>query len=386
MSTLIDCDLEGGDNNLESWLNKAPESIPVQIEPEEVPLINLDESFDPSKHQRVELVKKDVTTTKQIHIRRKSVSPVSVSISPIDFNHRKSTPNSPLFDHEVPWRSSLKYPESPLNATYESIKHSKPKWKDIDLDDIPRRYENHSTQTPLRVKVDSSVVFEDGIDVLKHRDFSTQTFGQLQTVNHSNVQTQTAEFALVKEYKPRKNGLQEEEKTKTRIPAPSKDSTKKNLMKVMLNQIRDLKSQMNEMDPEAIRELKKKREKKLTKPLKDLEENQEIYSRRRLDLMNKTPLYHNPGGYDKSGSIFCTPFRPPFPRPNQPIINYNDYGPRAFRPPSQITAPSAPMIYLPPQNHNNHGPKVSQVLVIASPPRKQDDDCSTCTSCSCSRR
>lgn len=210
MTTLIDCDFDGGDINLGNWLNKssssppppppeqnAPntESIPVQIEKEETPLIDLNESFDPLKHQRVELVKKDVTTTKQIHIRRQS----PISISPIDFNHQKSTPNSPMFDHEVPWRSSLKYPESPLNGTYESIKNSKPKWSDIELDNsIPRRYENHSTQTPLRVKVDSSAIFDDGIDVLKHRDFSTQTFGQLQMVNHSNVQTQTAEFALIK--------------------------------------------------------------------------------------------------------------------------------------------------------------------------------------------
>lgn len=198
MTNLIDSRLErGSGNDLEYWLNNASEPIPVQIESEEVPLIDLDESFDPSRHQRVELVKKDVTHTKQIHIKRKS----PLQSSPIfDQRTSKSPMVSPVFDSDVPWRHSPKHPSSPFSAvTFNSFKPRKPSWDDLDLTNHSRRFENYSIPTSNKVKVDSKDKFhrKDG-DILRQRDFSTQTFGQLQKVNYSNVQTQTSEFSLVK--------------------------------------------------------------------------------------------------------------------------------------------------------------------------------------------
>lgn len=173
------------------------------------------------------------------------------------------------------------------------------------------------------------------------------------------------------------------------------------MMKFMLSQIRDLKSQMNEIDPEISKESRKRKEKKGTPktnyrtaprppplPLKELEENQDIYERRRLDLLNKNPAYQNPPVYNKPLSTYRSQFRPHFavpPPPNQQNMNYIANGRGAFRSLNQTNHQAPPVIYISPQNTNQR-PNVPQVLVIASPPRKQDDDCSSCTSCSCSRR
>ncbi|CAD5111045.1 DgyrCDS397 [Dimorphilus gyrociliatus] len=406
MTSLVDSHLErSSGNDLECWLKNASEPIPVQIESEEIPLINLDESFDPLRHQRVELVKKDVTHTKQIHIKRKS----PLQSSPIlDGRTRKSSLTSPTLDNEAPWRQSPKYPGSPFSAgTFTSFKPRKPSWDDLDLTNHSRRIENNSPQ----FKIDKKNNYVQNVgDILRQRDFSTQTFGQLQKVNYSNVQTQTSEFSLIKEYKPPilQNHHQERKDKRKDIPiegmgngARNSDQSKKHLMKLMLSQIRDLKSQMHEIEPNVQKESRRKKQSRSSRSISEPEEHMDVYTKRRLELLNRSagpppiwnqppPLPHatryrapnwiagNPNPMHHPAPVQLPPPRPYPSMPPQRLHQQNGLRPSAFTPINNRMQEPSPMLYM-----SQGSPPL---LFIASPPRNLDDDCSSCSSCSCSGR
>lgn len=218
---------------------------------------------------------------------------------------------------------------------------------------------------------------------------------------------ETIRFLLKQEYKPpslhNHNQLkQDKKKTLTnndKKEIKTSDQSKKHLMKLMLTQIRDLKSQMREIEPSIQRDSRKKKQSRSSRSISESEESLDMYAKRRLDLLNKNPrppaiwnqpppyhphAWHRPHNIGHSPQIHRhAPLQIPAPVPRHPISPQRLYQPTrpkasAFTPINNRVPEVSPMLYM-----TQGSPPV---LFIASPPKHVDDDSSSCSSCSCSGR